>query len=525
VSTRTTATAVGPADSINIRPGVSILSVLRHLNYKPWFAMAEFVDNSLQSYLTHAEALRRLEGESYRLRVVIEPDVADRGRLTIRDNAAGIYEGEYPRAFRPAEVPPDRTGLAEFGMGMKSAACWFSRCWTVRTTALGEPVERTVSFDIDRIVRDSLEELHVETRPAEPDAHYTEIILSALHKPLQTRTITKVREHLASIYRVFLDQGALELVFDRETLSYAQPAILIAPYFKDPSGDSVRWYKQIDLDFGLGLRAHGFAALRDPGNVSKAGFALFRRNRLIEGSADESYRPEYIFGKSNSYRHQRLFGELQLEGFEVSHTKDGFRWDEHEEIVLDLLKAALDAEPLPLLAQAEGHRSRLRTEDVRSGAEIATERTAETIEREAPHIIEHQLGEETQADVPPVALPAATSASHRVIEVDVDHSRWRIELELTTDASVSDWVTFYDKPASATDPGSEGVRELGIRVALVHPFMERFAGPDPGDIEPLLRVAVAIVLAEITAREGGVRYAGEIRRRINELLRDALSKP
>ena len=27
---------------VSIRPGVSVLAVLRHLNYKPWFALAEF---------------------------------------------------------------------------------------------------------------------------------------------------------------------------------------------------------------------------------------------------------------------------------------------------------------------------------------------------------------------------------------------------------------------------------------------------------------------------------------------------
>jgi hypothetical protein len=34
------------AKKVNIRPGVSVLSVLRHLNYSPWFALAELVDNS-----------------------------------------------------------------------------------------------------------------------------------------------------------------------------------------------------------------------------------------------------------------------------------------------------------------------------------------------------------------------------------------------------------------------------------------------------------------------------------------------
>src|SRR5690242_8585233 len=130
-------------DSINIRPGVSILSVLRHLNYKPWFAMAEFVDNAVQSFLQHRTELERIHGRAVKLKVEIETDDDAGGRIVIRDNAAGIHGNDYARAFRAAEVPTDRTGLSEFGMGMKSAACWFARDWSVRTSALGEPIERT----------------------------------------------------------------------------------------------------------------------------------------------------------------------------------------------------------------------------------------------------------------------------------------------------------------------------------------------------------------------------------------------
>ena len=147
---------------VNIRPGVGILSVLRHLNYKPWFAMAEFVDNALQSYLQNREALHKLHGDDYRLKVEIELDRGgDELLIKVRDNAAGIATAEYARAFRPAEIPTDRTGLSEFGMGMKSAACWFAPRWCARTSALGESVERTINFDIASIVRDSIEELDV----------------------------------------------------------------------------------------------------------------------------------------------------------------------------------------------------------------------------------------------------------------------------------------------------------------------------------------------------------------------------
>ena len=509
--------------SVNIRPSVSILSVLRHLNYKPWFALAEFVDNSLQSFIDYRDEFKETEGEDFKLVVNIELDVTDRGRITIRDNAAGIHEADYARAFRPAEIPPDTEGLSEFGMGMKSAACWFAPQWMVRTSALGEKIERTVSFDIERIVQDNLEELGVETQPAPDSTHFTEITLYNLHKPPQGKTFSKIKEHLASIYRTFIRDGVLELKLDGDVLLYIEPKILTAPFYKDPPlAQPKLWRKEIDFDFGLGIRAHGFAALRETASVSGAGFALLRRGRLIQGSADEGYRPEFIFGKSNSYRYQRLFGELQLEGFEVSHTKDGFRWDEHEDIFLEFLKDKLNEKPLPLLDQAEGYRARPKPDELKRGAIVAVGRTAEVIEREVPPVLEDQLTSQPESREPAVGLPLATMASTREIEVELDGCTWLVVLELSDDPGIGDWVSISDRPAR-NDRSS--VRRLSVRLSLVHPFMQRFAGVEPARIEPLLRVAVAICLAETTARDSGVRSAGTIRRNINQLLRTALSQP
>jgi hypothetical protein len=345
-------------DRINIRPEVSILSVLRHLNYKPWFAIAEFVDNSIQSYLQNRRLLESLHGRGFRLKVDIELDATPPGRIVVRDNAAGIAAKDYARAFKPASPPSDRSGLSEFGMGMKSASCWLALQWYVRTKALDESIERTVAFDVTDIVQNRIEELDVKTRATPPEGHYTELKLEGLHKTPQGRTVSKIKEHLASIYRVFLRDGVLELSFNEELMAFQEPPILRAAYYKTPSAEPVLWRKEIDFDFGEGQSAKGFAALRERASVSTAGFALFRRNRLIQGSDDEGYRPEAVFGKSNSYRYQRLFGELHLEGFEVSHTKDGFRWEEHEEIFLEFLEQHLNTQPLPLLSQAEEYRVR-----------------------------------------------------------------------------------------------------------------------------------------------------------------------
>lgn len=508
-----------PNERVGIRPGVGILSVLKHLNYRPWYAIAEFVDNSLQSFLQNRGELASVGTEA--VAVAIERD-EDGGRLIVRDNAAGIHEDDYSRAFRPAEIPPDRSGLAEFGMGLKSASCWFAPRWTVRTTALGEPIERTVTFDIDRIIRDDVEELDVVKRRVTAETHYTEIILTELFQPLRaSRTVGKIKAHLASIYRIFLRNRILNLTFDGEALSFTDPPVLVAPWFRDPSSEARRWWKEIDFDFGEDQRIHGFAALRERGSTSEAGFALFRRDRLIQGSGDESYRPSHIFGASNSFTYQRLFGELELEGFEVSHTKDGFQWEEHEDIVLELLKEELDRAPVPLLSQAEGHRTRPRQEDVRAEAQVAVERLAEVIERKAAPVLEQQLSETDPGDAPE-ALPPAELASYRRIEIACDGVSWQINLELTTDPAVSDWLYVSDRPS----PPGGGTRTLGIRVAMAHPFMERFAGTwGAAQVEPLLRVAAALALAEVTAREAGVTLAGSIRLRVNQLLREALCNP
>lgn len=508
--------------SVNIRPRVTILSVLRHLNYRPWFALAEFVDNAIQSFLDYRSELRELHGPTFALRVGLEWDPLDSGRLVIRDNAAGIHESDYPRAFRAAEVPVDQSGLSEFGMGMKSAACWFAKTWTVRSGALGEDVERTVTFDIAQIVREDRDEVAIVTRAKKATDHYTEITLNGLYKPLQGRTLPKIREHLASIFRVFVRNGDLDLTFDGEPLVYESPAILVAPYFKADGDPPVKWQKGIEMNFDNGKRLSGFAALRERGSTSEAGFALFRRNRLIQGSADEGYRPQEIFGSSNSFTYQRLFGELNLDGFDVTHTKDGFQWEDDEEAVLRRLREQLDAEPVRLLSQAEGFRTRVRPQDVIAPAQLAVDTTAAALERESSTVIAEQVSEAMVDDGAPPLLPPAGGTSSKTIELTVGEDKWRISIELVVDPAISDWISLGDQPLRV---GSGETRTLGIRMNLSHPFMERFRPIVPNELEGMLRIGTAIVLAEVTAREQGVQFAGVIRKHVNQLLRDALSKP
>ena len=82
-----------------------------------------------------------------------------------------------------------------------------------------------------------------------------------------------------------------------------------------------------------------------------------------------------------------------------------------------------------------------------------------------------------------------------------------------------DWLTVSDQQSS-----EGGAEKLEIRFAMAHPFMVLFAQTDPSNIEALIRVGCAIAVSEKLARRAGVKLAGTIRRNVNEILREALSR-
>ena len=352
---------------VSVRIGTSMYGRFEDMTNSISHVLAEFVDNALQSSRDCLEDLLALDPD-YKLEVNIhilwdetQTRMSERKatKFLISDNAGGIAADRFVHAFEPANLPENRSGLNEFGMGLKTAACWIGKKWIVNTKALGEGVERIVSFDQDLVTENNLEEVDVVERHAPFNEHYTIVEIEASTKNIPTeRSLKKIKEELASIYRNSLRNNEMVLIINGESLSFMDYVILNAPYVKNPQGPSIIWKKEIDFPFGK-YRAKGFIGILKDINSAQNGLVLSRRGRVIIGADyDGRYFPRCIFGASPStFRYKRLFGELELEGFAVSFNKNDIQDKENLEMLMEVLKDELRNKDFDILVQADDYRA------------------------------------------------------------------------------------------------------------------------------------------------------------------------
>ena len=325
----------GNSIELNIQPAASILNVFSRLSYKPWYAIAEFVDNSTQSYISHQEELDNDEGFE---KLVVEVNYdSEKNTLSIIDNAYGMEIDRFKDAIILDSRNETQSGRNEFGMGLKTAASWFGNVWTVKSTQYGSNNSYVATVDIPKLKENNLNSIKIHRGHANSKMHGTEIIIEQVTKKITgARTIGKIRDLLSSMYRRDINNRNIEIWFNGVPIEFDDYPVLTN--FRDK-----KWKK--DLDFSVQFldreyRVKGFVAIMNPGSFPKAGFALFRQDRVVIGGTDANYKPDAIFGQAQSQRSLKLFGELDMDDFPVNQAKDGFIWDDGlEEAFIDELKA------------------------------------------------------------------------------------------------------------------------------------------------------------------------------------------
>ena len=506
-------------NSVSIKIQTGVYGQFRNLNNKVWFALGEYVDNAVQSFENNKQALTKAHNGKYQFEVRINIDW-ENDFIKIYDNAAGIDTSNFQRAFEPANIPIDNTGLHEFGMGMKTASIWLANVWSVKTAALNETEERSVQFDLEKVLKEDKEVLKVKNTDKAKSVHFTEITLSQLSKNAPTAyQMDKIKKHLASIYRKFIRKGDLKLYINDVELTYEDPEILNAPYYTNPKGTPVYWKKEINFSSDK-YKVTGFIGILNTMSTSEVnGLSLFRRGRVIEGSHDEKYRPKVICGQIGSPRYKRIFGELELEGFAVSFNKGSFQEQEDLEFLMEAIQVEISAKDFDLYTQAEKYiKPKTQDDNVKVAKSIVSNMKKTTKVENLKEKVETSLKEINNTSIvtknEQLYKKAKTIDAHEDF-IEIKGEKYKLKLEFITEPSITDLYSLQEEKDELFD------KKATFKINLAHPFFTRYEKiKSEEDYQPIVSIIRALVLAELIAPSQGTKGAGNLRLNFNNFIRN-----
>ncbi len=505
--------------TVNIRPDVSVYATYRRLSYRPWYAIAEFVDNSTQNYYDHrVELLRAYKKDESpdHLRVEVNYD-NDKNTLTIRDNANGMNIEELTRAIVLDRPPPDPSGRCEFGMGLKTAACWFGTTWTIRTSRLGSDKELSITVHVPDLVQKLFDEIPVEERQSGPETHFTLITIQGLYKPMRGRTPSRIRDQLGSMYREDLRTGEIEILWNGGPIKFEEPSIFVEEL---DGGVKSTWKKDISLEIpweaeGRTLQVEGWVGIRMPGSQRDAGFALLRRGRVVVGGPGEGYKPVEIFGQGNTFSSQRIVGELHMDFWPVTQAKDAFDWSgELEDAFIEKLKKACQ----DYVDKAEGYRqldrpvkwAEMELASERTRAAFSDQRFGRAVAEELRFPDPTKTEQQEKADTTKLQAVSDGPVQYRL---DVGTAIWIFRLHWQDQLSDAHWMQ-VNYPQD---------NEIDVFLNMAHPFFAPYLG-NKDFLELLQKFVLSLALAEQMAREtatNGLISPSDFRMYMNKVLRRA----
>lgn len=502
--------------SVDITIGANMYGRISDLPNTPSHVLAEFVDNALQSYRDRKADLLR-QNPDYRLRIDInfkwDKQTGSPVEIEIRDNAGGIDSHYFVKAFKLATTPENNQGLNEYGMGLKTAALWLGSVWEVKTTALGEGVERYIHFDQKEVVSKELKELSVTNKLTDENEHYTVINIKELtEKAPSNRSIDKIKYELSSIYRKSLRSNEADIYVDGDKIIFEELEILKASPVKSPNSPAVTWKKEIDFKFGK-YRATGFVAILKDINSRNNGFVLLRRGRVVYGAeTDGRYFPKSLSGSAGTFRYKRIFGEIELEGFAVAFNKNDLQDKENLEALMEALKSQVRTSDFDLLYQADEYRLDDRQKAINKiiKTHTANRKKNDKIEIVIPpkptKVVEGTPGQ--TAIIPEVIPEEEPEVMGKLKDIyTINGIDYHLEVEMVDKGQELVWV----------DTSKKEDRIVICKINMNHIFFKTFQKSDA----PVIALLKTMALAKFTAKEKGNDTTGELFDLFNDYINKA----
>lgn len=524
--------------SIPLEADLSIVyGFIKNMKYEQYLAIAEFVDNSVQSFIDNKELLKKVSNQDA-VQVIIE---TTDDFISIRDNAGGFSSDVFDYAFRLAkpEALKSAESLNEFGVGMKTAAIWFGDKFVVETSPIGENLKYTIDFDIDRIGEEKLTSLSAESVKVSPETkerHYTNITISRLNRKIQGSKIHEFRNHLKDVYRKFLASGELILKSKGKnsdlSIKYEPEKVLEEHFWLNQSGPFLpegvekpkevpkfKWKKNISFEMPKPMeKVEGQAFLSQGTKKLDSGIMLFRRGRGILGTGkDTRYRPrETHTGQSNEVLYQTLFIELDVGPETLVTNNKTINWNDEngdslEEEFLEKLdkeikgdsrkfqallndKINIDDEryqehlPLKLMGRSFRRQKKTNISDAinKRNAEKAVTETSKDLKKlqsKAKEILEKKSKDESKLD------SSAKVIKEEVFDLAYGDINWEMTVRVE-DEPREEWFTFVEDTKA---------KKAGVSISLNHPFTKKYLDREGKSLSLMMKLAGGLALAQILA--------------------------
>lgn len=502
---------------IDIEVKQGVLGTYHNYTYKPPQVFAEFIDNAIQSFEDSRNSILSVEPD-FVLRVDIDiewetnsPDNIVRAKkIIISDNAAGMTVQKFSDAFKSADPNIHRIGLNEFGMGMKVAACWLGNEWKVETKSITEQVTHILTIDVDEVSKGNIKQIPSDDLIIPDRKHGTRIIITKTWPQIKESSIEALKSGIASIYRYFLRKNEIKIFVNGEMLSFDNYEVLNAPAYNNPDGPDIIWKSLIDYDLdGTGkYKATGFIGLLKEMDDQKRGVVFLRRNRVVMGfDAEDRTIGKKIMGQPGSFKYRRVFGELEISGFEVAFGKNQIiDIDQLEALMRGVAgKAVIDG--VNLLTQADKYRKRPKPSPPKPAPSPTPSPSPAPIPPKPAPAPEPPVPEPSPVPVLPSPTPKPNSSGVLMeSKFKFGGTNWTFKMEESSEI----------EDLFANDASRKSENILGCKVNIHHPFFKVYGQPSMQTLALIKAISIANYVSTVDGRGSVAKFFNEFQELINQ---------
>lgn len=500
---------------ISFKATQGVYLTYRSYPYKAPQVFGEFIDNSIQSFENNKNLLTVADPD-YLLKVEINiewaldtDNVVKANKITIRDNAAGMTAQQFAEAFDLANPRINRSGMNEYGVGMKAAASWLGNNWHVETTSITDNVTRVLDVDLTKITEENILELESKDT-IEPDAkHGTVFIIHGLwpENAVKKDDVGELIKSIASIYRYFIRRKEIQISIGEEILTFEDYEVLEAPSYKDLEGPDIKWTCPVTTDDRRGHGISGFVALLKDTADEKRGVVIMRNHRVVMGfdPKDRTIGKEFI-GQIGSNKYRRVFGELEITGFKVAFGKNQVNDPGLLEALCKQAAGKLIVKGTNLLTQCDKYRKRPKkptptppTPPSPTPGPTPVPPVPPTPPVPAPPV------PEPPAPTPPVPVPPIPSSAITTGKFILNGETYHFIMKPSTESSEMFWNDLSQKSSNV----------LLCKVNMDHPFFKSYGTPDKQLVAMMKALSIAKFKSSITGLGTAINMMNEFNQIIN----------